>query len=527
MVEVFNSIRRYFYEPFENTVQTTAKKGVYIQAFNFVFLFLYILAVVVRIFTYGNIFLYIGDVIALSALIAGIIFSRCLKVNFAVYTYFAVFGVIFFHNILGDYYFPVNMTNQRLYETMTAMTIGIMCISIFADKYIKLIISYVLSVLIISFHFLVIMVKLSGSDYKDWDYNLISIAIVLITVIFSISVLGMRLNKYLFRINSEKYKTLFNNLSDAFCIIKPEFKNDRMTALKFKEANPVFYTMFRINQQDNIFNEEFTDIIKSAELESFPWHTFIKEIYVNKFEQKFTLFTNKLTGWLHFQVFSTQNDEIVLIISDETSKIVAEKSLNASLREKEHLVKELHHRVKNNFQIISSIMNFNQYGEDEDRFKSIRNRITTMAGIYEHLYTAEDLANIPVKSYVDRLVSHIRASDADNFDSIRFTIDIGNFTCPIYKTIPCALILFEFFDNAIKFSKDASITKVTVFAEKKDNIVQVHLYDDAKSFPENVSIKNPTTPGFIMMNSSLRQLKADYEEYFDEGFHLKIKFHSI
>lgn len=525
-INTYYKIRSFFYKPFENQPEGISKKGVYLQAFNFSFLFLYLFAIVTRIFSYGNIFLYIGDTCAVLTLIIGIILVRKNKYHAASYSFFVIFIVIFFHNILGDIYFNSDITPLRLYETLTAMTIGIMCISLFSGKYRQIFIAYILSIATLIAHFIVIMQHLHHDQFINYQYNLIIIAIILITVIFIISALGMRLTKYLLTVNSEKYSSIFNNLTDAFIIIYPKKNSDGKSNLIIKEANPAFYTMFRLKHDTVLRGNYFTDIIKNIELENFPWNSYFSDSNSVKGDQKFILFSKKLSGWLHFYSFITDNNEIVLIISDETQRITAEKSLNASLEEKEHLVKELHHRVKNNFQVISSLINIQDFSQSENNFENVRKRISTMAGIYEMLYGSQDLSNIKVKPYVEKLVIHILDINNDKRNKVNIIQNVDSFTCPIYSAIPCALILYEFIDNSIRHCPENSEINIHIIASKTSKRVKVKLYDNGKTFSAKSSISNPTTSGFIIINSSLRQLKAEYKEFLKEGFHLHFSFYT-
>lgn len=132
----------------------------------------------------------------------------------------------------------------------------------------------------------------------------------------------------------------------------------------------------------------------------------------------------------------------------------AEEQIKASLAEKEALLKEIHHRVKNNLQIISSLLNLQaEYLQDNQAieiFKDSQNRIESMALIHEKLYQSKDLAKIEISGYIQDLVTNLFSSYQVNSDAITLNINIEDILLSIDTAIPCGLIINELVTNSLK-----------------------------------------------------------------------------
>jgi len=132
----------------------------------------------------------------------------------------------------------------------------------------------------------------------------------------------------------------------------------------------------------------------------------------------------------------------------------AEEKVLASLREKEILLKEIHHRVKNNLQIISSLLELQcEYIHDHQAlrfFRESQDRIKTMAMVHEQLYSSADLASIDLCEYLESLASQLLHSYVEDPGRIALVFDLGEFCLGIEEAIPCGLILNELVSNSLK-----------------------------------------------------------------------------
>ena len=164
-----------------------------------------------------------------------------------------------------------------------------------------------------------------------------------------------------------------------------------------------------------------------------------------------------------FPIYENAEDEEVnkvsmlqVVVQDITDRKEAEEAIHSSLAEKEVLLKEIHHRVKNNLQIISSLLHLQsekvEDGESLKAFHDSQHRIRTMALIHEELYMSADLARIDFVGYIRRLTEHLFESFGVGAERIDLTIEIDDVLLPIDKAIPLGLIVNELVSNSLKYA---------------------------------------------------------------------------
>ncbi len=159
--------------------------------------------------------------------------------------------------------------------------------------------------------------------------------------------------------------------------------------------------------------------------------------------------------WVHARAFPVRDGDgrvyrVAGVAEDVTARRRAEESIRASLREKEILLREVHHRVKNNLQLIVSLLNLQAaYADgaaDRERFIESRNRVASMALAHEELYRANDLASVNFADYVERLARRLVLASVDA--EVELALDLPPLFLPVSAAIPCGLILNELVTNA-------------------------------------------------------------------------------
>jgi PAS domain S-box-containing protein len=221
---------------------------------------------------------------------------------------------------------------------------------------------------------------------------------------------------------------------------------------------------------------------------------------------------------------------IVTVNRDITEGKQAEKDLKSSLKEKEVLLKELHHRVKNNMQIISSLINLQtRHLKDKKAirmFKESQDRIKSMALVHEKLYQLEDLTQIDIAGYVSELTNQIRRSHAINPKMIKLNIKVKEMFLNINTAIPCGLVINELVSNAFKYAfpvnREGEIL-IELFLDK-DDMVTLIVKDDGIGFPEDIDFHNTETLGLQLVNTLVKQLNGAIELDRSNGTAFKIRF---
>ena len=185
---------------------------------------------------------------------------------------------------------------------------------------------------------------------------------------------------------------------------------------------------------------------------------------------------------------------MLAIARDVTQRKIYEEEITASLREKEVLLKEIHHRVKNNLQIICSLLNMQADGlEDETTraaFAESRNRVRSMALIHEQLYQAPDLAHINLGEYLETLAASIQrsaTSDANSGGRLRFALDCPLVALDIDRAVPCGLIVNELLTNAIKYAFPGANADANAGAGANSGTIALQLRAEGESVVLTVS----------------------------------------
>jgi len=159
----------------------------------------------------------------------------------------------------------------------------------------------------------------------------------------------------------------------------------------------------------------------------------------------------------HAKVAELLGDTVVIVTSrDVTERKKMEEQLRTVLREKEMLLREIHHRVKNNMQIISTLLRLQLKNTRDKRTKALfresQNRILSMALIHEKLYQSKGLHRIDLRDYVEDLAGAAFASFRESSERINLTLDIEDVAFGMDKAIPCGLIIIELLSNSLKYA---------------------------------------------------------------------------
>jgi PAS domain S-box-containing protein len=209
--------------------------------------------------------------------------------------------------------------------------------------------------------------------------------------------------------------------------------------------------------------------------------------------------------------------EISGIGNDITEKKLAEEKIKQSLQEKEVLLKEVHHRVKNNLQVISSILNLqSSYVKDVGTLnilKESQNRIKSMAFIHESLYQTKDFSSINFSEYVVNL-SHNLIQSYSNFENeIKLNLDIQNVFLNLDLAIPCGLIINEIVSNALKYAfvdkKGDCEISVTMVLDNENLILKVA--DNGIGLPKDIDYRNTQSLGLQLVVTLTDQLNGTIE----------------
>ena len=230
-----------------------------------------------------------------------------------------------------------------------------------------------------------------------------------------------------------------------------------------------------------------------------------------------------------------QEDKIIGlrgILVDITELKDAENKIKASLKDKEVLLREIHHRVKNNMQIISSLLNLQiDYLNDEDAvdvLKESQNRVKSMAMIHEKLYLSTDLTKINFVDYIQSLISNLFYSYNVKKDHIKPILKIEDVNLNIETAIPCGLIITELISNCLKYAFPNQMKgKIIISLKQVEDKFELIISDNGIGLPEDININKIKTLGILLVKSLTEQIDGKISIQRKNGTQFKITFKEL
>jgi two-component sensor histidine kinase len=207
-----------------------------------------------------------------------------------------------------------------------------------------------------------------------------------------------------------------------------------------------------------------------------------------------------------------------------------EEELNSSLAEKEFLLKEIHHRVKNNLQIISSLLNLQAQSINDpfikEKYTESIGRIKSMAIIHELLYKSKNLSTIKIEDYLDELVSFITNTyNVDKNISVNLKVKVQQKFIELDKAIPCGIIINELLSNAFKYAfKNKNKGTINISFREVEKQYNLIVSDNGVGFPNSDNIKEVDTMGLQLVNALIGQLGGTLKTETQKGTTFNISF---
>jgi PAS domain S-box-containing protein len=236
-----------------------------------------------------------------------------------------------------------------------------------------------------------------------------------------------------------------------------------------------------------------------------------------------------LDGMFSGEILESHGEKSFLtVMVDMTGRRHAEEKLRNSLQEKEILLKEIHHRVKNNLQAISSLMSLkmNHFKEPQLReaFLQMKNRIRSMAMVHEKLYTSQDIALIDFGDHIKSIANELFIAYGN--DAITLEVEADRVLVELEKAVPLSLILNELVSNALIHAFPGPGTGMLQIHLKKsgNEAIALIIRDNGKGFPDNVDLSETSTLGLTLINALIHQIDATIELSKDNGTTFTIKF---
>lgn len=234
--------------------------------------------------------------------------------------------------------------------------------------------------------------------------------------------------------------------------------------------------------------------------------------------------------YTRFKLKKKTSDELAL----KNIEIESQKEIiQSSLSEKETLLREIHHRVKNNLQIISSLLNFqSNHISDENVLASIhegQSRVQAMSLIHQNLYQSDHLSNVAIESYLQQLSNYLKGMFAKDDQDITIRIKATDINFDIDTAIPLGLIVNELVSNAFKYAFDTQKSgSINITIEPKNEVeYELRVADNGKGLPENFSSDILDSLGLKLVRLLSRQLRGNFSSFNENGSVFLVNFKDL
>ncbi|WP_211531378.1 GAF domain-containing protein [Methanocalculus chunghsingensis] len=328
------------------------------------------------------------------------------------------------------------------------------------------------------------------------------------------------------RIAEERFKTLFREMLDGFVQHEIIF-NEKGKAVDFRitAVNPAFEKMIGI-PADDMEGQTILDLLPE-----------LRDSWADIFQQVAdtgvpVIFENCLSDnqrCFKVSAFRPEPDQLACIFEDITEEKRIDEEMRRSLLEKEVLIKEIHHRVKNNMQVVSGLLTLQRKNINDDTIRKLflesESRIFSLALVHEKLYQSKSLSRIEYGQYLSTMGDYILGLSEIGSDAVSIEIDAPDIYLSIEKAVPLSLITNEFIMNSLKHAfPDGRKGRIILGMKRKRDTIVYRYHDDGVGVPAGVDYAETSSLGLQLVNSLVIQLMGTISMNRDQGTTFIITF---
>ncbi|MBT3880284.1 MAG: PAS domain-containing protein [Candidatus Scalindua sp.] len=332
-------------------------------------------------------------------------------------------------------------------------------------------------------------------------------------------------------VSKDYVENILNNMRESLLVISP---SGLISTVNQNILELLGYTEDEIvNKPVDMIFEEAKDFIKWRDDVSLAKRATIR----NRETFYITKDSNKIPVLFSASVMLDPEGSIqgiICVAVDITERKRSESRMQDSLREKEVLLKEVHHRVKNNLQVVISLLSLqSQYVKDQNAIQMLQecqDRVNSIAIIHEKIYHSKDLSKIKLKEYVEDLANNLFVSYKISTGKVRLKLDIENISLGIDTSIPCGLIINELMSNSLKYAFPGNRAgEVEIIIHKMSNGEIGFIFsDNGIGLSDMIDFKDSPGFGFRMIVDLVEfKLMGEIKQIQDKGTKFEIRFKEI
>ena len=327
--------------------------------------------------------------------------------------------------------------------------------------------------------------------------------------------------------SEKRFRNIIQNTKAGYFLI------DRQGC--YQDVNNAWLKMHGYSDVNEVIGKHFS--LTQVETDIEQAQTIVKDLF--EFDSNFTGEFSRCNkdgsiGYHSFSANSVVKEDKMLgiegFIIDRTKQKASEEQVKASLVEKEVLIKEIHHRVKNNLAMVSTFLQLQtfkvKHAQDLQLFNEARARIYTMALIHEKLYHSRSFSNIAFEGFIRDLIYFLISSYEMQPNQIEINLKTNDISLDINRAIPCGLIVNELVSNVFKHAYPEKISgEIAICLDRDINgTFMLSVIDNGVGIPENINIQKTETLGISLIVGLTKQLKGNLELDRSQGTKFTIKF---
>jgi len=311
--------------------------------------------------------------------------------------------------------------------------------------------------------------------------------------------------------SEEHYRSLFDNMLNGFAYCKMLFEQDRPIDFTYLNVNSAFRTLTGLK---NVIGKKVSEVIPGIQESDPELFEVYGRVALTGVSERFETYVEALGMWFSISLYSPQKEYFVAVFDVITERKQAMEALRTSLEEKVALLKEVHHRVKNNLQIVASLLslqaNRSQNQHVIDVLQDTRNRVRSISLLHEMLYRSGNLARVNFASYVGDLCGQLLQSFGSMAAKLDVENHIGLIGLPLELAVPCGLIINELVSNALKHGFPGERAgRVTVELNPAEGqMLVLCVRDNGVGLPSGLDPANTATLGLKMVSKLAGQLNG-------------------